>query len=143
MEPSHLKCNLKDLNNKKKHGEHLHNGHTPADTNTFIANGNHNGSTGSLDKSSPAYMCAPVTPIKQNSTPIGTPVGVSRPLTLLLRRNHPLGLKLDLKDSLERKILNLELKKNQSISEKFLEPKKFKKTKFRPKFLLKLKNFTA
>ena len=76
LEPSHLKCNLKDLKNNKKHGEHLHNGHSPADTNTFIANGNHNGSTNSLDKNSPGYICAPVTPVKQNSTPIGTPIGV-------------------------------------------------------------------
>lgn len=80
LEPSHLKCNLKDLKNHKKHAEHIQNGHSTADTNTFIANGNHNnhnGSTNSLDKNSPGYICAPVTPVKQNSTPIGTPLGPS------------------------------------------------------------------
>lgn len=76
LEPIHLKCNLKELNNKK-HKEHLHNGHSPVDSNTFIPNGSHNGSTSSLDKSSPAYLCAPVTPIKHGPTPIGSPIGVS------------------------------------------------------------------
>lgn len=84
LEPSHLKCNLKDLSNRKKQSEHIHNGHSPADTNTFIPNGSQNGSTNSLDKNSPGYLCAPVTPIKQSSTPIGSPLGVSVRLRTLL-----------------------------------------------------------
>lgn len=79
LEPSHLKCNLKDLPSKKKI-ENQKNGHwnVPADTNTFIpASQSPRGSTGSLDQSSP-FMCAPVTPSNRNhSTPISSPVSVS------------------------------------------------------------------
>ncbi|KAL0269081.1 UNVERIFIED_CONTAM: hypothetical protein PYX00_006917 [Menopon gallinae] len=78
LEPNHLKCNLKDLHGKKKHGDAAQNGHPPSDTNTFIANGGaHNGSTGSLDRNSP-YGCAPATPAKQSSTPIGSPLAVAK-----------------------------------------------------------------
>lgn len=79
LEPNHLKYNFKDMPRKK--GEHngMHkNGHVypPPDTNTFIANQSPDGSTGSLDKSNNAFMCAPVTPHKTppSSTPISSPV---------------------------------------------------------------------
>ncbi|XP_011145331.1 unc-112-related protein [Harpegnathos saltator] len=75
LEPNHLKYNLKDLPVKKKI-ENQKNGHwnVPADTNTFIpASQSPRGSTGSLDQSNP-FMCAPVTPNRNHSTPISSPV---------------------------------------------------------------------
>ncbi|KAL1461446.1 hypothetical protein WDU94_013345 [Cyamophila willieti] len=73
LEPHHLKHNLKDLLAKKSHREH--NGSLPADTNTFIANGSPAGSQGSLDKSYPPFMCAPITPMKHSSsTPFSSPL---------------------------------------------------------------------
>lgn len=80
LDPNHLKYNLKDLpGNKKRHSDPRggpNNGLPPADTNTFIANNSPSGSTGSLDKSSPPFMCAPVTPTRHHtSTPISSPVG--------------------------------------------------------------------
>ncbi|XP_032664468.1 unc-112-related protein [Odontomachus brunneus] len=75
LEPNHLKYNLKDLPVKKK-TENQKNGHwnVPADTNTFIpASQSPRGSTGSLDQSNP-FMCAPVTPNRNHSTPISSPV---------------------------------------------------------------------
>lgn len=76
LEPHHLKNNLKNLKEKKRNGELTTNGHAH-DTNTFIRNGSVNGSQGSLDKQSPGYLCAPVTPHKSlNSTPIGSPLVV-------------------------------------------------------------------
>lgn len=74
LEPNHLKYNLEDLNSKRKNPENLHNGQIPSDTNTFIATEAHNGSNGSLDRNSP-YMCAPMTPSKQGSTPLGVSYG--------------------------------------------------------------------
>ncbi|XP_046829723.1 unc-112-related protein-like isoform X3 [Vespa velutina] len=88
LEPSHLKCNLKDLPSKKKI-ENQKNGHwnVPADTNTFIpASQSPRGSTGSLDQSSP-FMCAPVTPSNRNhSTPISSPVSIQH--TSTWKRNN-------------------------------------------------------
>ncbi|KAI5740076.1 hypothetical protein M8J76_000286 [Diaphorina citri] len=73
LEPHHLKHNLKDLLAKKSYRDH--NGSIPADTNTFIANGSPAGSTGSLDKSYPPFICAPITPMKHSaSTPISSPL---------------------------------------------------------------------
>ncbi|XP_014209103.1 unc-112-related protein isoform X1 [Copidosoma floridanum] len=79
LEPNHLKYNLKDMPLKKK-TENQKNGHyVPADTNTFIATSQSpQGSTGSLDRSSP-FMCAPMTPISHrnnhhNGTPISSPI---------------------------------------------------------------------
>ncbi|XP_014471034.1 PREDICTED: unc-112-related protein isoform X2 [Dinoponera quadriceps] len=75
LEPNHLKYNLKDLPAKKK-TENPKNGHwnVSADTNTFIpASQSPRGSTGSLDQSNP-FMCAPVTPNRNHSTPISSPV---------------------------------------------------------------------
>jgi kindlin 2 len=84
LDPNHLKYNLKDLpGNKKRHSDPRggpNNGLPPADTNTFIANSSPSGSTGSLDKSSPPFMCAPVTPTRHHtSTPISSPVGTVSP----------------------------------------------------------------
>ncbi|XP_066991411.1 unc-112-related protein isoform X2 [Anabrus simplex] len=81
LEPNHLKYNLKDMPcNKKRHSDTKghNNSLPPPDTNTFIANHSPSGSTGSLDKTSPPFMCAPVTPSRQQtSTPISSPVSQS------------------------------------------------------------------
>jgi len=79
LDPNHLKYNLKDLpGNKKRYSDPRggpNNGLPPPDTNTFIANSSPCGSTGSLDKNSPPFMCAPVTPTRHHtSTPISSPV---------------------------------------------------------------------
>lgn len=78
LETNHLKYNFKDLPKKKEHNGLARNGHTypQADTNTFIPNQSPDGSTGSLDKPSNAFMCAPVTPHRSPaaSTPISSPV---------------------------------------------------------------------
>lgn len=79
LDPNHLKYNLKDLpGNKKRHSADtrgLNNTGPAADTNTFISNHSPSGSTGSLDKVNQPFMCAPVTPNRnQTSTPISSPV---------------------------------------------------------------------
>ncbi|XP_075222707.1 unc-112-related protein-like isoform X2 [Lycorma delicatula] len=74
LEPNHLKYNLKDLPSNKKSREA--NGLKAADTNTFIVNHSPGGSTNSLDKT-PPFMCAPVTPRHNTSTPISSPVAMS------------------------------------------------------------------
>jgi len=84
LDPNHLKYNLKDLpGNKKRYSDPRggpNNGLPPPDTNTFIANSSPCGSTGSLDKSSPPFMCAPVTPTRHHtSTPISSPVNTVSP----------------------------------------------------------------
>jgi hypothetical protein len=84
LDPNHLKYNLKDLpGSKKRYSDPRggpNNGLPPADTNTFIANSSPCGSTGSLDKSSPPFMCAPVTPTRHHtSTPISSPVNTVSP----------------------------------------------------------------
>jgi len=84
LDPNHLKYNLKDLpGNKKRLSDPRggpNNGLPPPDTNTFIPNSSPSGSTGSLDKSSPPFMCAPVTPNRHHtSTPISSPVSTVSP----------------------------------------------------------------
>lgn len=88
LDPNHLKFNLKDLpGSKKRHSDPRggpNNGLPPPDTNTFIANSSPSGSTGSLDKSSPPFMCAPVTPTRHHtSTPISSPVNTVSPAFIL------------------------------------------------------------
>ncbi|KAK6638924.1 hypothetical protein RUM43_007194 [Polyplax serrata] len=141
LEQNHLKYNLKDLNNKRKNHENLHNGQIPSDTNTFIATEAHNGSNGSLDRHSP-YMCAPVTPNKPGSTP-GTPVGVRKIAENLekqsntWRRNQspaftdtlngsltsPALLSDTIDGNLETSLANSPAKPNQEARGKLLRPK--------------------
>ncbi|KAK7788445.1 hypothetical protein R5R35_006978 [Gryllus longicercus] len=79
LEANHLKYNLKDMPcNKKRNSDNRSKNSIPADTNTFIASHSPSGSTGSLDKTNPPLMCAPVTPNRhQTSTPISSPVSQS------------------------------------------------------------------
>ncbi|XP_063235427.1 unc-112-related protein-like isoform X2 [Bacillus rossius redtenbacheri] len=79
LEPNHLKYNYKDLPGaKRRHHETRpgpNSGQPAADTNTFVSNHSPSGSTGSLDHSPAPFMCAPVTPTRQQtSTPISSPV---------------------------------------------------------------------
>lgn len=76
LEPNHLKYNFKELPGSKKPRDVTDSSpkHIAADTNTFIANQSPGGSTSSLDKSQP-FICAPVTPRHNTSTPISSPVG--------------------------------------------------------------------
>lgn len=66
--------------NKKRNSETrgTNNGLPPPDTNTFIANHSPSGSTGSLEKHSQPFLCAPVTPQRsQSAGPISSPITVS------------------------------------------------------------------
>ncbi|CAB3379032.1 unc-112-related protein-like [Cloeon dipterum] len=78
LEPNHLKYNLKDLPRKRQE-----NGHVPADTNTFVAGDSHS-SNSSLEKSnSTPFLCAPVSPPRNNhshsnaTTPISSPLNTT------------------------------------------------------------------
>ncbi|KAF4527232.1 hypothetical protein B566_EDAN016105 [Ephemera danica] len=78
LEPNHLKYNLKDL--PRKRGNHQENGNSTApDTNTFIPTDTAHSSNSSLDQSNSApFLCAPVSPPRNNhhggNTPISSPL---------------------------------------------------------------------
>ncbi|CAH0383935.1 unnamed protein product [Bemisia tabaci] len=75
LEPCHLKSNYKEMQAKKHHRYEMNGNNIPPDTNTFIANHSPTGSTHSLDKTFPPFLCAPVSSSKsQNSTPISSPI---------------------------------------------------------------------
>lgn len=84
LEPNHLKYNLKDMPRKR-----AENGHIPADTNTFIPTDPHS-SNSSLEKSnSTPFLCAPVSPPRNNHNHSANSTPISSPLNTVSRLEKP------------------------------------------------------